>query len=223
MGHQPTEESRKQFQAYFDASTFLAWDDLEPPVIGLSDDGTLAYVVAHKRVAVKPKDAGDETPPEETIFAWLETWRKVDGAWKLEALASTSMPGVESNEARAYVSPADASVSTWLGYDTPVAFGISYYTQGQNVGALLDLSIRHDTEGRASLDDVMRALYTDFYGRGRGFSTEDQIGVVNGLTKGDYADFHRAIVDRMPLTQVPNHFRIGAFDASFDRQVPFTI
>jgi hypothetical protein len=44
-----------------------------------------------------------------------------------------------------------------------------------------------------------------------------------GAFKGDYADFHRAIVDRMPLTQVPNHFRVGAFDTAYDRQVPFTI
>src|SRR5262245_63353687 len=29
--------------------------------------------------------------------------------------------GVESNEARSYISPANSSVSTWAGYDTPVA------------------------------------------------------------------------------------------------------
>jgi predicted metalloprotease with PDZ domain len=97
--------------------------------------------------------------------------------------------GVESNEARAYISPADSSVSTWVGYDTPVAFGISYYTQGQNLGALLDLSILHDTGGVSSLDDVMRALYRDFYQKGKGFTTEDMIGIINRLTKRNYADF----------------------------------
>jgi predicted metalloprotease with PDZ domain len=99
--------------------------------------------------------------------------------------------GVESNEARAYISPADSSVSTWAGYDTPVAFGISYYTQGQNLGALLDLSILHDTNGASRLDDVMRALYRDFYQKGKGFTTEDMIGIVNRLTRRDYHDFYR--------------------------------
>jgi predicted metalloprotease with PDZ domain len=99
--------------------------------------------------------------------------------------------GVESNEARAYISPGDSSVSTWAGYDTPVAFGISYYTQGQNLGALLDLSILHDTNGASRLDDVMRALYRDFYQKGKGFTTEDMIGVVNRLTRRDYRDFYR--------------------------------
>lgn len=97
----------------------------------------------------------------------------------------------ESNEARGYISPADASTSTWLGYDTPVAFGISYYTQGQNLGALLDLSIRHDTAGRAGLDDVMRSLYRDFGQRGRGFTADDLTAVTNRIAGRDYADFFR--------------------------------
>jgi predicted metalloprotease with PDZ domain len=102
--------------------------------------------------------------------------------------------GVEGNEARAYISPADSSVSTWVGYDTPVAFGISYYTQGQNLGALLDLSILHDTNGASGLDDVMRSLYRDFYQKGKGFTTEDLIGIVNRLTRRDYHDFYRKYV-----------------------------
>jgi predicted metalloprotease with PDZ domain len=102
--------------------------------------------------------------------------------------------GVEGNEARGYISPADSSVSTWAGYDTPVAFGISYYTQGQNLGALLDLSILHDTNGASRLDDVMRALYRDFYQKGKGFTTEDMIGIVNRFTRRDYHDFYRKYV-----------------------------
>jgi predicted metalloprotease with PDZ domain len=105
-----------------------------------------------------------------------------------------AISGVESNEARSYISPADSSVSTWVGYDTPVAFGISYYTQGQNLGALLDLSILHDTSGKFALDDVMRALYREFYQKGRGFTTEDMIAIVNRLTKRDYHDFYRRYV-----------------------------
>jgi len=102
--------------------------------------------------------------------------------------------GVEGDEARAYISPANSSVSTWVGYDSPVAFGISYYTQGQNLGALLDLSILHDTRGASRLDDVMRALYREFYQKGRGFTTEDMIGIINRLTRRDYHDFYRRYV-----------------------------
>jgi predicted metalloprotease with PDZ domain len=102
--------------------------------------------------------------------------------------------GIETNEARKYISPADSSISTWIGYDTAQPFEISYYTQGQNLGALLELSILQDTNSRGSLDDVMRALYREFYLRGKGFSTDDLIAVINRLTKSDYSKFFRKYV-----------------------------
>jgi len=108
--------------------------------------------------------------------------------------AAQAITGVESNPARHYISPANSSTSTWLGYDTPVAFGISYYTQGQNLGALLDLSIIQDTAGAAGLDEVMRALYNERYKRGKGFTTEEMIAVINRLTKRDYHDFYKRYV-----------------------------
>ncbi len=116
--------------------------------------------------------------------------------------------GIENSEARKYISPASSSVSTWAGYDTPVAFGISYYTQGQNLAALLDLSIRNDTNGASSLDDVMRALFNDHYKKGRGFTTEEMIGIINKLTKKDYHDFY----DRYVFgTDVPDYDRIFGY------------
>lgn len=122
--------------------------------------------------------------------------------------AAGAAAGVENTEARKYISPANASVSTWAGYDTPVAFGISYYTQGQNLAALLDLSIRNDTAGTHSLDDVMRALFNDHYKKGRGFTTEEMIGIINRLTKKDYHDFYERYVFG---TEVPDYERIFGY------------
>lgn len=116
--------------------------------------------------------------------------------------------GIESEDARNYISPAESSVSTWAGYDTPVAFGISYYGQGQNLAALLDLSIRQDTNGAASLDDVMRALFNEHYKRGRGFTTEDMISIINRLTKKDYHPFYEKYVFG---TEVPDYDRIFGY------------
>ena len=119
-----------------------------------------------------------------------------------------TISGIENDEARKYISPAESSVSTWLGYDSPVSFGISYYAQGENIAALLDLSIRHDTDGAKSLDDVFRALYQDFYLKGKGFSTEEMIGIVNRLTKKDYHDFYRRYAFG---TDVPNYAEIYGY------------
>ena len=96
---------------------------------------------------------------------------------------------VEGNEARRYISASDSSTSTWIGYASPPPFSISYYSQGRNIAALLDLSIRHDTSGVSGLDAVMRTLFTEFYQRDRGFSTDDLIRVVNRLTRSSYETF----------------------------------
>ena len=130
----------------------------------------------------------------------------------LESVAR-AINGVESNEARGYISPANASVSTWVGYDTPVAFGISYYTQGQNLGALLDLSIIHDTSGAYSLDDVMRTLYRDYYKRGRGFTTADILGIINRLTKRDYTEFFRKYVSGVEVPPYDRILRYAGYQA----------
>ena len=122
--------------------------------------------------------------------------------------AAGAAAGIENNDARNYISPANASVATWIGYDTPQAFTISYYTGGQNLAALLDLSIRHDTEGRASLDDVMRALYNDFYKKGRGFTSADLLGVINRVSGKDYTDFFNRYVFG---TDVPDYERVFGY------------
>ena len=124
------------------------------------------------------------------------------------ARVADAAAGIENTEARKYISPANSSVSTWAGYDTPTAFGISYYTQGQNLAALLDLSIRNDTDGKSSLDDVMRTLFNDHYKKGKGFTTADMIGIISKLTKKDYNDFYNRYVFG---TDVPDYDRIFGY------------
>ena len=46
------------------------------------------------------------------------------------------------------------------------------WVQGELLGAMLDFSIRDATEGKRSLDDLMRAMYANFSGE-RGFTTTD--------------------------------------------------
>lgn len=148
----------------------------------------------------------DYSRPNETPSLWvsegitsyydvLTTYRaglNSDTAF-MGALAG-SIGYIEGNEARSYLSPSDASISTWLGYDTPTAFSISYYEQGAILGALLDLSILHDTRQARGLDDIMRALYTQYYQRGAGFTPSDLIRTVSAVAGRDYSDFFRRYV-----------------------------
>jgi predicted metalloprotease with PDZ domain len=108
--------------------------------------------------------------------------------------AARAIGDVEGNEARRYISASDSSTSTWVDYASPLPSRISYYSQGRNLAGLLDLSIRYDTNGASSLDEVMRTLFTDFYQRGRGFSTEDLIRVINRISRKSYESFFNKYV-----------------------------
>lgn len=88
-----TEENRGRVQTYFDAVQFLAWDDLEPPIIRISADGTMASIIVNKRVHLTYQDENGATQEENTIFAWMEAWEKLDGRWQIIANASTNRPG----------------------------------------------------------------------------------------------------------------------------------
>jgi predicted metalloprotease with PDZ domain len=71
----------------------------------------------------------------------------------------------------------EASFDAWIKYyrsdENTVNSAISYYDKGQIVALLLDLEIRRRSDGRRSLDDVMRALYADFGKRDRNYTPAD--------------------------------------------------
>lgn len=89
------EESIRQFQAYFDRSEFFEWDDISPPIIRVSQDASMAYVIIQKRVRLKTKNEKGDVLEETTTFAWTETYEKQDGKWRLTAVTSTREPLAE--------------------------------------------------------------------------------------------------------------------------------
>ena len=83
---------QKRMQAYFDASTFLEWDDITPPVIRVSDDGSMAYTLVHKKVRLLSKGKDGREQEETEIFAWTTTLKKLAGKWKVTSVTSTRTP-----------------------------------------------------------------------------------------------------------------------------------
>ncbi len=84
---------------------------------------------------------------------------------------------VRANPARLEVSPYEASMRVGEannGRGNSNGYRISYYNLGWLVGLLLDIEIRSLTEGRRSLDDVMKALWNQCKDNKPGFE-EDEI------------------------------------------------
>jgi predicted metalloprotease with PDZ domain len=86
---------------------------------------------------------------------------------------------------------------------------ISYYFKGEVLGLVLDLMIRRQTGGSASLDDVMRRLYDElylksprasYYLRGRGYTPAD---FERAVTEVAGTDFHQFFERYVRGTEVP--------------------
>jgi predicted metalloprotease with PDZ domain len=94
---------------------------------------------------------------------------------------------------------------------------ISYYPKGELIGMVLDLLVRGRSKGKASLDDVMRDMYEEFYLkspnnsyylRGRGYQTEDLERIVSRRSGHDFSDFfkrHIRDVELLPYDEAFGH------------------
>jgi predicted metalloprotease with PDZ domain len=114
---------------------------------------------------------------------------------------------IENAPGSRLMSAEDSSLSAPFIDDAPHAqqtnlanSSISYYSRGELLALVLDLLIRGKTKGQASLDDVMRRAYEEFYLkspnatyylRGRGYRNEDFERVASEVAGRDLGDFFK--------------------------------
>jgi predicted metalloprotease with PDZ domain len=88
----------------------------------------------------------------------------------------------------------DASLQAWI-HMTDGTQDI-YYDKGSLAGLALDIMIRDATDNAASLDGVMRSLYSTDYKTGKGFTPADWWGAVSRAANGAGMDeFNEKYVD----------------------------
>lgn len=106
----------------------------------------------------------------------------------LASLAKT-LTTVTQRSSRFKQSVADSSFDAWIKYyrqdeNAPNSV-VSYYQKGSLIGLALDLSIRAQTQGKRSLDDVMRLLWKRWKTAGgayRGVAEDELARTVNDAT-----------------------------------------
>jgi predicted metalloprotease with PDZ domain len=116
----------------------------------------------------------------------------------------------ESKPGRLRQSLAQSSWDTWK--DGPLGGGadstISFYDKGPAVGVLLDMAIRHSSGNRRSLDDVMRALYREYYiGKRRGFTDDEFRRVCDSLAGVSLAE----VFDYVYTVKEPDYAKYLAY------------
>ena len=94
---------------------------------------------------------------------------------------------------RRVMSAEEASFDTWIKYyrqdENSINSQIDYYDKGAILGLLLDLEIRKLSHNQKSLDDVMRALFNDFFKKGRNYTPADFQQISERMAGASLDDF----------------------------------
>ncbi len=194
----------------------------------LADEGVYGETldtVAHEFFHVwnvkrlRPVELGpwDFTKPLNTRSLWIaegltnyygHLMLRRAGVWDEAAFLkreSQTITAIENAPGSRLMSAEQASLAAPFLDDAPHAqltnlanTAVSYYPKGELVGLVLDLTIRGRTNGRVSLDDVMRRMYEEFYLksanesyylRGRGYTGDDFERVTKAVAGVDLSDF----------------------------------
>ena len=82
-------DARKMFTAYFRDAKYSEWDDVEEPIIRISKDASMAWMITRTRVRRVQRNAEGAEKEEKFVYAGIMTYEKRDGRWVRVANVST--------------------------------------------------------------------------------------------------------------------------------------
>ena len=83
---------RKMFTGYFRDAKYHEWDDLEEPIVRVSNDGSMGWMITRTKVRRVQKNAAGEEKEEKFVYAGIMTYEKRDERWVRVANVSTFEP-----------------------------------------------------------------------------------------------------------------------------------
>ncbi len=124
-------------------------------------------------------DAGD----------WVTDWLKL---WEREIQTHEGYPGKDVQNLR------EASFEAWIKFyrrdENYANHNIHYYRKGALVAALLDASIRAQSNDEKSLDDVMHQLWVNHLETGAGYDVDGVRNIIEDVTGFDPTEFWERFV-----------------------------
>jgi hypothetical protein len=94
------EDVRAKFADYFRHANFSAWDDVEPPIVRVSSDGRMGWMIVRVRIAYTDTDSPGRKAVHYTTMAWMSAYEKRNGTWVMTAVTSTE--GQPTDSAASY-------------------------------------------------------------------------------------------------------------------------
>jgi hypothetical protein len=95
----PKKSERVQsFSEYLDDVEFQEYRDLIEPIVRVSDDGTLGWLIAQVKIAGTRSGGEGERVRFESVWAWIELYEKREGRWRRIGEVSNLRPGSPKEE-----------------------------------------------------------------------------------------------------------------------------
>ena len=89
----PTKEARRAGRTpYLQATTFTEYRDMVEPVVKISEDGTLGWVIVQVKVSGVHKTDDGQEHPLAFESAWIELYEKKNGRWLCVGNVSNMKP-----------------------------------------------------------------------------------------------------------------------------------
>jgi hypothetical protein len=85
-------ENLRRVEKYFASAEFTEWDDLMPPLINVSPDGRMAWMIVRLKGKYTYTAESGAKSTEEFICAWMSAYEKQGSRWVHVANASTFQP-----------------------------------------------------------------------------------------------------------------------------------
>ena len=79
----------KHFTDYFKGAKYYEWDDVEEPIIRISKDGSMGWMITRIQVRRTQKSGAGAETERKFIYAGIMTYEKRDGKWVRVANVST--------------------------------------------------------------------------------------------------------------------------------------
>ena len=89
VGRSKKADTRKVFTESFKGATYSEWDDLEPPIVRVSNDGSLGWIITRLKVRRTKKNSTGAEKEEKFVYAGIMTYEKRGGRWIKVANVST--------------------------------------------------------------------------------------------------------------------------------------
>jgi hypothetical protein len=87
------QQTKDSMQRFFKRAQYDNWDDVEQPVINVSEDGSMAWLIYKIYVRRSEQNKQGSITQEEFIRAGINTYVKSDGRWMKTADVSTTIDG----------------------------------------------------------------------------------------------------------------------------------